>query len=94
VSSNVFFSVASDEGKVKNRLQKLIYFLSTFSPGRAPYAEGHPMRAWNVTIFLLNENGEEMTANIFDKVVYKLHPSFANHTQSTYGSSGRDCGNW
>ncbi|KAL2357441.1 transcription initiation factor-like protein subunit [Cryomyces antarcticus] len=38
--------------------------------------EGFPMRAWNIEIFLLNEAGEEVQANCFEKATYKLHPSF------------------
>ncbi|KAF3910787.1 hypothetical protein ABW20_dc0101941 [Dactylellina cionopaga] len=46
--------------------------------GAKPVAEGFPMREWSITIFVLNEKGEEMTANVFDKVTYKLHPTFSN----------------
>ncbi|KAI9678578.1 MAG: hypothetical protein M1817_005635 [Caeruleum heppii] len=44
--------------------------------------EGFPMRAWNIRVFLLDENGQEIPASIFEKAVYKLHPSFPNPTQS------------
>ncbi len=45
------------------------------------------MRAWSIEIYLLNENGEEVPATVFDKVTYKLHPSFEKRaTQGTLTS--------
>ncbi|SZF00751.1 unnamed protein product [Blumeria hordei] len=44
--------------------------------------EGFPMKAWNIEIFLLDEAGNEKTANCFTKAVYNLHPSFANPVQT------------
>jgi hypothetical protein len=44
--------------------------------------EGFPMRKWNIEIWLLNEAGEEVQADVFEKVVYELHPSFAKPKQS------------
>ncbi len=42
------------------------------------------MRAWNIEIYLLNEHGDELPASIFEKVTYKLHPSFEKRAvQST-----------
>lgn len=41
------------------------------------------MKLWSIDIFLLDEAGNQMDANIFSKAVYNLHPSFANPTQST-----------
>ncbi|EOD51147.1 YEATS domain-containing protein [Neofusicoccum parvum] len=38
--------------------------------------EGFPMRAWSIEIWLLNEQGEEVPANIFERATYRLHPSF------------------
>ncbi|EPS44548.1 hypothetical protein H072_1461 [Dactylellina haptotyla CBS 200.50] len=46
--------------------------------GRKPVAEGFPMRKWSISVHLLNDKGEEVPATIFDKVTYKLHPTFAN----------------
>jgi transcription initiation factor IIF auxiliary subunit len=40
------------------------------------------MRVWSIDLFLLNDAGEELEANIFNKVTYNLHPSFANPTQT------------
>lgn len=36
------------------------------------------MRQWSIEIVLLDEEGKEIPATIFDKVVYHLHPTFAN----------------
>ncbi|KAF2431300.1 hypothetical protein EJ08DRAFT_670134 [Tothia fuscella] len=44
--------------------------------------EGYPMRAWNIEVVLLNEQGEEVPATVFDKVVYELHPTFAKPKQT------------
>lgn len=47
--------------------------------------EGFPMREWSVEIWLVNENGEEVPANCFEKVVYRLHQSFEKRaTQGTF----------
>ncbi|KAK9461656.1 yeats family-domain-containing protein [Lipomyces oligophaga] len=43
-----------------------------------PVSEGFPMREWSVKISLVGPSGEEVPANIFDKVTYKLHPTFNN----------------
>ncbi|KAK9361182.1 yeats family-domain-containing protein [Lipomyces starkeyi] len=44
----------------------------------APVSEGFPMRKWSVKITLVGPSGAELPANIFDKVTYKLHPTFQN----------------
>ncbi|KAI9831344.1 MAG: hypothetical protein M1819_005118 [Sarea resinae] len=46
--------------------------------------EGFPMRRWSIEIFILNEHGEDVPANIFEKVVYKLHPSFEARAIQTF----------
>lgn len=43
-----------------------------------PPVENYPMRQWSIEITMLNEQGEEITANILDKVTYTLHPTFSN----------------
>ncbi|KAF2709945.1 transcription initiation factor-like protein subunit [Pleomassaria siparia CBS 279.74] len=43
--------------------------------------EGYPMREWSIEIFLLDEGGNEVTANVFEKVTYNLHPSFEKNKQ-------------
>lgn len=39
------------------------------------------MRQWTVSISLLDSSGNEVPANIFDKVTYALHPTFPNPTR-------------
>ncbi|MCJ1411863.1 hypothetical protein MMC19_005955 [Ptychographa xylographoides] len=38
--------------------------------------EGFPLRKWNIQIFLLNEHGEDIPANVYSKATYHLHESF------------------
>ena len=45
------------------------------------------MREWSIRIFVVGPNGEELPASIFDKVTYRLHPTFQNPTRSTAQSS-------
>lgn len=40
------------------------------------------MREWSLKIFLLDEDGNERPADVFNKVVYNLHPTFENPVQS------------
>ncbi|KAL4785571.1 RanBP1 domain-containing protein [Aspergillus varians] len=40
--------------------------------------EGFPLRSWSIEVYLVNEHGEQVSANAFDKVTYTLHPSFGN----------------
>lgn len=42
------------------------------------------MKSWNIEVFLLDEAGNQKPANCFTKVVYNLHPSFANPVQSMF----------
>lgn len=44
--------------------------------------EGFPMRSWSIEIWLLNDQGQEVAANCFEKAVYNLHPSFEKNKQS------------
>lgn len=41
------------------------------------------MKEWSVEIYLLDPSGKRLPAKCFTKVVYNLHPSFENPTQST-----------
>ena len=43
-----------------------------------PYVEGFPVHRWSIEVCLLDADGNEVPANIFDKVVYHLHPTFVN----------------
>ncbi|KAL1998746.1 hypothetical protein VTN02DRAFT_5639 [Thermoascus thermophilus] len=46
--------------------------------------EGFPLRSWSIEIYLVNEHGEQVPANIFDKVTYTLHPSFGDRAVQTF----------
>ncbi|KAF5005301.1 hypothetical protein FDECE_8237 [Fusarium decemcellulare] len=46
--------------------------------------EQFPMREWSLKVFLLDEEGNERPADVFHKVVYNLHPTFENPTQSMH----------
>lgn len=50
--------------------------------------EGFPLRQWSIQISLLNHDGDELPASIFEKATYKLHPSFDKRaTQGTHAAS-------
>lgn len=40
------------------------------------------MKEWSVEIYVLDQDGKEHPAKCFTKVVFHLHPSFANPDQS------------
>lgn len=40
--------------------------------------ENFPIRQWSIQIGLLDQTGNEIAANILDRVTYTLHPTFAN----------------
>ncbi|KAM0477049.1 hypothetical protein ACHAPX_006008 [Trichoderma viride] len=44
--------------------------------------EEFPMRQWSLRLFLLDEDGNERPGDVFTKVVYNLHPTFENPTQT------------
>jgi transcription initiation factor IIF auxiliary subunit len=46
--------------------------------------EGFPLRSWSIEIYLVNEHGEQVPANVFDKVTYTLHPSFGDRAVQTF----------
>lgn len=43
--------------------------------------EGFPMRSWSIEICLVNDQGQEVVANCFEKATYNLHPSFEKNKQ-------------
>lgn len=51
------------------------------SDGPSP-VEGFPMRSWNIEIWLLDEQGNEVMPTVYEKAVYNLHPSFDKNKQS------------
>ncbi|KAL2829983.1 RanBP1 domain-containing protein [Aspergillus cavernicola] len=46
--------------------------------------EGFPLRSWSIEVYLVNEHGEQVQANVFDKVTYNLHPSFGPRAIQTF----------
>jgi transcription initiation factor IIF auxiliary subunit len=56
------------------------------SDGKDSGVEGFPLRSWSIQIWMLNDQGEQVPANIFDKVVYRLHPSFGDRATQTVKS--------
>ncbi|KAM3163671.1 SAS5-like protein [Lachancea thermotolerans] len=40
--------------------------------------EGLPLRQWQVNVLILGPNGDESPAYIFEKCIYRLHPTFRN----------------
>ncbi|OJI90122.1 hypothetical protein ASPTUDRAFT_52027 [Aspergillus tubingensis CBS 134.48] len=46
--------------------------------------EGFPLRSWSIEIYVVNEHGEQVPANVFDKVTYTLHPSFGDRAIQTF----------
>lgn len=52
-----------------------------FSDKPSPMTD-FPMREWSLKLFLLDEDGNERSADVFTKVVYNLHPTFENPVQS------------
>ncbi|KAJ5690232.1 Transcription initiation factor TFIID subunit 14 [Penicillium macrosclerotiorum] len=49
--------------------------------------EGFPQRSWSIEVWLLNDKGEQVPATIFDKVTYRLHPSFGDRATQTFKNS-------
>ncbi|KAK8220033.1 transcription factor TFIIF complex subunit Tfg3 [Zalaria obscura] len=41
-----------------------------------PEMEGFPMRRWNIEVYIVGPDGEDLPATCFEKVTYKLHESF------------------
>jgi len=46
--------------------------------------DGLPLRRWSIEIFMLNDQGEEIPASLFDRVTYTLHPSFGARAIQTF----------
>lgn len=42
------------------------------------------MREWSMKVFVLDQDGNQHPADVFQKVVYNLHPTFENPVQSWY----------
>ncbi|KXG47391.1 SAS complex, SAS5 subunit/transcription initiation factor IID, subunit 14 [Penicillium griseofulvum] len=46
--------------------------------------EGFPQRSWHIEVWLVNEKGALVPANIFDRVTYHLHPSFGERATQVF----------
>lgn len=51
-------------------------------PDKPQQVEGFPMREWSIEVYLVDQSGKKVPAKCFTKVVYNLHSSFANPTQT------------
>ncbi|KAF2213074.1 hypothetical protein CERZMDRAFT_40155 [Cercospora zeae-maydis SCOH1-5] len=49
-----------------------------------PEVEGFPMRAWDIGIYLVGPDGEDMTASCFEKATYLLHESFGKRMRQSF----------
>ncbi|KAE9974529.1 hypothetical protein EG327_008731 [Venturia inaequalis] len=54
----------------------------TILPDVPEQVPGFPMRAWSIEIHLLDDQGQQVPANVFEKVMYELHPTFAKPKQT------------
>ncbi|QIW95678.1 hypothetical protein AMS68_001196 [Peltaster fructicola] len=41
-----------------------------------PEVEGFPMRSWDISVYLVGPDGEDITASCYEKCTYVLHESF------------------
>lgn len=48
-----------------------------------PEVEGFPMRRWEISIYLVGPDGEDMPASCFDKAIYMLHESFGKRMKQS-----------
>jgi transcription initiation factor TFIID/TFIIF subunit len=48
------------------------------------------MRSWNIEIWLLDEQGNEVLPTVYEKAVYNLHPSFEKNKQSERAEHPRE----
>lgn len=44
------------------------------------------MRSWNIEIWLLDDQGNEVMPTVYEKAVYNLHPSFEKNKQSAHAA--------
>jgi len=51
-----------------------------------PEVEGFPMRSWNIAIFLVGPDGEDLPATCFEKATYLLHESFGKRAKQIFRS--------
>ncbi|KAI0199974.1 transcription initiation factor IIF-like protein [Astrocystis sublimbata] len=60
-------------------------------PKESPVPE-FPMKEWNVKLYLLDQDGKQHPATVFNRVVYNLHPSFEEPHQ-TFSEAPFTCTN-
>jgi len=41
------------------------------------------MRDWNIEVYLVGDNKQDLPATIFEKVTYELHPSFGKKAKQS-----------
>lgn len=49
-----------------------------------PEVEGFPMRAWDISIYLVGPDGDDVPASCFEKATYLLHESFGKRMRQTF----------
>lgn len=47
-----------------------------------PPISGFPVRKWSVAVAMDDGNGNEVAPPFIDRVIFKLHPTFANPNKS------------
>lgn len=48
-----------------------------------PEVEGYPMRGWNISIWIVGPDGEDLPATCFEKAAYVLHESFGKRAKQS-----------
>lgn len=70
-------------GDTRLKLNSSLLISGTCRPDLPPVSEGYPMREWSIRLFVVGPNGEELPATMFDRVTYRLHPTFQNPNRGT-----------
>jgi hypothetical protein len=63
-----------DMGYKESKANSTVFFLA--NSDKPSEVEGFPQREWWIEVYIVNDKGDLVQANLFDKVVYHLHPSF------------------
>lgn len=68
-------------------IEKQIKFVTTIRILEdRPKVQGvYPMREWTCQVLMDDGQGNEITPPFIEKVIFKLHPTFANPNKSTPG---------
>ncbi|KAK3697841.1 transcription factor TFIIF complex subunit Tfg3 [Vermiconidia calcicola] len=67
-------------GKQVKRTVKLVTTQQVL-PNAPQEVEGFPMRSWQISIYLVGPDGEELPATCYDKATYNLHESFGKRAK-------------